>query len=155
VVSGNTARAKMQGHVYQGWFPDASLARNEGPKMSSDVAPDLCPICGDRAPYEKNYGIEFGLCGVCAEAIANSYHYAHSGRWLTYKNEPTVPSRPPMRADTRWSVLRFANFKCSQCGEAERPLHVDHIVPLSRGGSGEMENLQCLCDRCNLRKGAR
>lgn len=33
--------------------------------------------------------------------------------------------------------------------------HVDHIVPLARGGPDTEENLQLLCRPCNLRKGAR
>lgn len=33
--------------------------------------------------------------------------------------------------------------------------HVDHIVPLARGGADSEENLQLLCRTCNLHKGAR
>jgi 5-methylcytosine-specific restriction endonuclease McrA len=28
-------------------------------------------------------------------------------------------------------------------------LHIDHIVPVSKGGASEMDNLQTLCFDCN------
>lgn len=43
---------------------------------------------------------------------------------------------------------------CAYCGTTEN-LSVDHKRPISRGGSSEPENLQCLCRSCNSRKGAR
>lgn len=33
--------------------------------------------------------------------------------------------------------------------------HVDHIVPLAKGGSNWPDNVQCLCPTCNLSKGAK
>ena len=33
--------------------------------------------------------------------------------------------------------------------------HVDHIIPISKGGLNVAWNLQLLCPRCNLRKGAK
>lgn len=50
--------------------------------------------------------------------------------------------------------------KCSVCGvdlinELEADVHIDHIVPLARGGCNDVVNLQLLCAGCNLRKSAR
>lgn len=57
----------------------------------------------------------------------------------------------------RFKVLARDNFKCCACGAspAKDPsveLHVDHIIPWSRGGETEIENLQTLCSKCNLGK---
>lgn len=49
------------------------------------------------------------------------------------------------------------------CGNCKKKLfksgakkfHVDHVIPLSRGGGNGPDNLQCLCSSCNLRKGAK
>lgn len=45
---------------------------------------------------------------------------------------------------------------CSYCS-ISLPLgyHVDHVVPLSRGGSNAPDNLRLTCPRCNLSKGAK
>ena len=57
----------------------------------------------------------------------------------------------------RWKVLERDRFTCGGCGAspATTPgttLHVDHVVPFSREGRTELDNLQTLCERCNLGK---
>jgi len=57
----------------------------------------------------------------------------------------------------RWTILSRDNFSCRKCGQspAKDPkviLHVDHIIPWSKGGETVVENLETLCDRCNLGK---
>lgn len=43
--------------------------------------------------------------------------------------------------------------KCAYCGiELNGTYHIDHIHPLSRGGSNWPDNLACACARCNLSK---
>ena len=57
----------------------------------------------------------------------------------------------------RFRVLQRDNFKCCACGAspAKDPsveLHIDHIIPWSKGGETEFDNLQTLCSKCNLGK---
>lgn len=42
---------------------------------------------------------------------------------------------------------------CSYCGAPAE--HIDHIVPLSRGGGGDWDNLTAACADCNMSKGAK
>ncbi|MBE9154241.1 homing endonuclease associated repeat-containing protein [Cyanobium sp. LEGE 06113] len=57
----------------------------------------------------------------------------------------------------RFRTLQLDAFKCRACGASpaknpETELHVDHIVPWSKGGETELDNLQTLCSKCNLGK---
>lgn len=57
----------------------------------------------------------------------------------------------------RFKVLQRDHFRCCACGaspakDSNVELHVDHIIPWSKGGETVMENLQTLCSKCNLGK---
>lgn len=43
---------------------------------------------------------------------------------------------------------------CIYCGEA-KPLTVDHKIPLTRGGTNNIENIVPACASCNSRKGTK
>ena len=45
--------------------------------------------------------------------------------------------------------------KCYWCGEKLKKYHVDHIIPLSRGGSNWPDNIVIACPTCNLSKGTK
>jgi len=58
----------------------------------------------------------------------------------------------------RFRILVRDGFRCMACGASpiSQPgteLHVDHIVPWSKGGETTDDNLQCKCSKCNLGKG--
>lgn len=57
----------------------------------------------------------------------------------------------------RLAVLTRDNFRCVFCGKSPATnigtrLHIDHIIPFSKGGKSTLENLQTLCEECNLGK---
>lgn len=52
-------------------------------------------------------------------------------------------------------ILRQQKCKCAYCrASIKAKYHVDHIVPLAKGGSNWPRNLQLLCVDCNIRKNA-
>lgn len=59
-------------------------------------------------------------------------------------------------ADDISRILKMQNYKCAWCRKSLRNgHHVDHILPIAKGGTNWPKNLQCLCPTCNLSKGAK
>lgn len=61
----------------------------------------------------------------------------------------------------RFTVDDIAAIRCEQdgccyyCGCALREYHIDHMIPISRGGTHWPDNLALTCPTCNLKKGAK
>jgi 5-methylcytosine-specific restriction endonuclease McrA len=107
-----------------------------------------------------------------------SYHTANSAK-ISEKNKAWIEDnreRKYMHNRNRRSVRNSAagmhtdndinaifNSQKGLCATCETELsigedkvfHVDHIMPLAKGGSNDKYNLQCLCPRCNMSKHAK
>ena len=61
----------------------------------------------------------------------------------------------PVPDSLRYRVLKKSKHRCELCGATkyDRPLDVDHIIPISKGGKSDESNLQVLCSKCNRSKG--
>jgi len=58
----------------------------------------------------------------------------------------------------RFRIMKRDDFKCQTCGASPSntpgvELHVDHLLPWSKGGETTDDNLQTKCKQCNLGKG--
>ncbi len=58
---------------------------------------------------------------------------------------------------TRKNIYFRDRNRCQYCGRRfpTRELNLDHVVPLSRGGTSTWDNVVCCCIECNARKGNR
>lgn len=52
------------------------------------------------------------------------------------------------------ALIERDGYQCSECGDTE-DLTIDHIIPISKGGSDDLDNLRLLCRGHNSSKGDR
>ncbi len=78
-----------------------------------------------------------------------------------YNRTYDTPSKHKTKRDVnlrlRFVVMQRDHFKCCMCGaspakDTSVELHIDHIMPWSKGGETTIDNLQTLCSKCNLGK---
>jgi hypothetical protein len=125
-----------------------------------------CPSQSELKKYLKHHVVGFDV-SLYLRRIG-SYRFACS-QLIEFKKEkitrrellsavaPTKKKREPISPGTRFQVLKRDKYRCQSCGKtkAEKQLHVDHIVPVAKGGKSEINNLQALCQDCNLGKGTK
>ena len=77
--------------------------------------------------------------------------------WVTPKKDPPKHNKRVGIGNTlRFQILIRDNFTCQYCGvnkeEDGVKLEVDHIVPVSKGGTNNKSNLTTACFKCNRGK---
>lgn len=85
----------------------------------------------------------------CMESVARSKLDK-----ATYQSLAKV-TRGEVSDSLRYDVMNRDGFKCVICGASAKEgahLHVDHIIPVSKGGTSTPSNLRTLCERCNIGK---
>lgn len=72
----------------------------------------------------------------------------HISRWEDMTRRDSA--RPAIPASVKQDVL--AGECCAYCGATSGPFEIDHIIPWSRGGTHDRENLALACKPCNRSK---
>lgn len=75
--------------------------------------------------------------------------------WVKNKRNRSKRANGGSHTLGEWCTLKAQyNFTCPCCkkSEPEVKLTEDHIIPVSKGGSDNIENIQPLCLRCNIKK---
>ena len=95
----------------------------------------------------RDLGMAIGQVKQQARELAAMKYIEWQPSFYKHARKRKIPN------NIKWEVWERDNFTC-KCG-ARKFLSVDHIVPESRGGKTEMDNLQTLCKSCNSKKGIR
>jgi hypothetical protein len=111
------------------------------------------PSTISQSPYSRR----FGSWSAALEAFVQFTEAApgEADAPAVATKQKRTPRDPSLRL--RFRVMQRDHFTCCACGASPAKatgveLHVDHVVPWSRGGETILENLQTLCVRCNLGK---
>jgi 5-methylcytosine-specific restriction endonuclease McrA len=75
-----------------------------------------------------------------------------SERETAKQSRGTARPRKGISPRTRFIIFKRDLYTCRICRRSGVELALDHIIPVSRGGSDAMDNLQVLCVICNQGK---
>jgi 5-methylcytosine-specific restriction endonuclease McrA len=84
-------------------------------------------------------------------SASHAFVWPHVIRLLAYVRVP----RAVTRRISRRVLFARDGWRCVYCGPDGGRLTLDHVVPRSRGGGSDWENVVTACAPCNLRKGDR
>jgi len=87
-----------------------------------------------------------------AAARKKAYNAAHKEEKSASAHNRRVAGGVTLTAQVVRDIKARAGGVCCYCGEDFEDGHIDHILPVSRGGTNDPENLVYVCARCNLQK---
>jgi len=155
--SPSTAGKNTYIHRYGGWRK-ALKAFMERANSEVDDGPALDPEQEPSTPADRTGPTE-NPTGRAINRRRPQPAGQTSARSRVTRLTPTNVKPPEDRRDPsiglRFRVLQRDRFKCVLCGDhparnAECVLHVDHVVPWSKGGKTQEDNLRTLCATCNI-----
>ena len=126
-----------------------------------------CPLCNEKNPEPTEIKeiptTNSYLCWNCkyhfiADILSNRHHSEKNN--LKCSNCGAINIIRKKRIfPNNWNSLRHECFKrdnytCVECGRKppQVVLHCDHIISKDDGGTDELDNLQTLCEGCNISK---
>lgn len=91
-----------------------------------------------------------------ARLLAKKWRENNPGMKAVYqsKRRSRLSLKTGNHTDDQWkSLVEQYNHQCLRCGSRCCKLTRDHVIPIIKGGSNAIDNIQPLCGHCNSAKG--
>lgn len=92
------------------------------------------------------------------DLLGADYELEDIGYETSLHKHEVKKQRDLMTPSLRRKIMKRDNYTCRNCKKYMpdgKGIHIDHIIPIAKGGKTIESNLQVLCQRCNLQKGAK
>ena len=148
-----------------------SIFRFKRVKQYLDILDDdnmfIFNLCRDQTRYrQRNYVKSSYVVSAASDTCECNLAYLQAryheleriGFETTTVKYHAKNQRQLMTPELRRRIMERDNYTCRVCGKYmpdEVGLHIDHIIPVSRGGKTVESNLQVLCSKCNGHKSNR
>lgn len=118
-----------------------------------------CKTCGTKFIAKLCGGLYKQKCNACLDEALNRSKRIHKSKRRAACRGANAEAVDPLK------VFDRDKWRCMLCGrstpsrkrgtiEDDAP-ELDHIIPLSKGGSHSYANTQCACRKCNREKGSK
>lgn len=117
---------------------------SDDPKLSNDKG-RICAVLGCRSPaWNKIKDDVLSYFDVTPDFIRIKHR-----DWVKITKDG---KRKPLPVSLRQSIMARDGSSCVYCGCQEGPFHIDHVIPVAKGGTDDPANLTVACAPCNLSK---
>ena len=141
-----------------------SLRRKQFLKIVDDEHMFVFSLIREQTRYRQiNYvktsykvNVESNKIGFSLDQILDRYNFLSKIDFqCTLREWYSKKQRKLMTKELKDQIKKRDNYTCQICGKYmpdEVGLHIDHIIPISKGGKSVPSNLRVLCSKCNGKK---
>lgn len=103
-----------------------------------------------KAERRAYYASEAGQAMM--KAAQRRYYQSEHGKLMARLHQHRRRASGILTAEEWFAILEAYCYSCAYCGRDDCPMHIEHVIPVAKGGQTTRENIVPACKPCNSRK---
>jgi hypothetical protein len=138
--------------------------RNEYDRRFELSGLHTCTTCKEEKPVNQFYvntiaNRPWATCITCNKQRHKKYNNTTAGKAsrarITFRRRSLLKKTATLTANEWKTILDKYENKCAYCGKLSDTIEMDHIIPVSKGGTHTKCNVVPACRTCNRTKAAK